>query len=33
MCISHNVGALSAYLSKIMSGQVYTKFRSDLKIF
>ena len=33
MCISHNVGALSAYLSKIMSGQVYTKFRSDLKAF
>jgi 1-deoxy-D-xylulose-5-phosphate synthase len=33
MCISHNVGALSSYLSKIMSGQVYTKFRSDLKTF
>lgn len=33
MCISQNVGALSSYFSKIMSGQVYTKFRSDLKTF
>ena len=33
MCISPNVGALSSYFSKIMSGQVYNKFRSDLKVF
>lgn len=31
MCISHNVGALSSYLSRIMSGEFYTKFRRDLK--
>jgi len=33
MCISPNIGALSSYLSRIMSGQVYNKFRGDLKIF
>jgi len=30
MSISPNVGALSSYLSRIMTGEVYTKFRKDV---
>jgi 1-deoxy-D-xylulose-5-phosphate synthase len=32
MSISPNVGALSSYLSRLISGQRYNKFRDDLKI-
>ena len=31
MSISHNVGAMAAYLSRIMTGQLVTRFRDDLK--
>lgn len=31
MSISHNVGALSAYLSRIMTGTLATKFREEIK--
>lgn len=31
MSISPNVGALSAYLSKIMTGELYTKFKKETK--
>ncbi|MCX7990665.1 MAG: 1-deoxy-D-xylulose-5-phosphate synthase [Proteobacteria bacterium] len=31
MSISENVGALSSYLSRILTGQFYTRFRKDLE--
>jgi len=31
MSISGNVGALSAYLSRVLTGQVYSRFRKDTK--
>ena len=31
MSISHNVGAMAAYLSKIMTGQIVTRFRDEVK--
>ncbi|MDY6821498.1 MAG: 1-deoxy-D-xylulose-5-phosphate synthase [Deferribacterota bacterium] len=33
MCISPNIGGISSYLSKIMSGEIYTRFRKDIKNF
>ena len=33
MSISPNVGALSAYLSRMMMGDLYTKFKKETKIF
>jgi len=33
MSINHNVGALSSYLSRLMSGQFYTKLRVETKNF
>jgi len=33
MSISPNVGALSSYLSRLISGQTYNKFREELKTF
>lgn len=33
MSISSNVGALSSYLNRIMTGQLFTKFREDMKAF
>lgn len=31
MSISHNVGAMAAYLNKIMTGQIVTRFRDEVK--
>ncbi len=31
MSISHNVGAMAAYLSRIMTGQLVTRFRDEIK--
>jgi 1-deoxy-D-xylulose-5-phosphate synthase len=33
MSISQNVGALSAYLNRILTGELYQKFRKDTKTF
>jgi 1-deoxy-D-xylulose-5-phosphate synthase len=33
MCISPNVGALSSYLSRVMTGQLANRFRNDMKSF
>ena len=33
MSISPNVGALSAYLNRIMTGDLYTKFKKETKLF
>ncbi|MCX8043245.1 MAG: 1-deoxy-D-xylulose-5-phosphate synthase [Desulfobacterota bacterium] len=33
MSISPNVGALSSYLSRLISGQIYNRFREELKTF
>ncbi|MCG6536416.1 MAG: 1-deoxy-D-xylulose-5-phosphate synthase, partial [Syntrophales bacterium LBB04] len=33
MCISPNVGAMSSYLNRIMTGHTVTKFKSELKSF
>ncbi|MGQ9859657.1 MAG: 1-deoxy-D-xylulose-5-phosphate synthase [Thermodesulfobacteriota bacterium] len=33
MSISPNVGALSSYLNKILTGQLFTRFRDDMKGF
>ena len=33
MSISPNVGALSSYLNRIMTGQLFTRFRSEMKNF
>jgi 1-deoxy-D-xylulose-5-phosphate synthase len=33
MCISRNVGALSSYLSRVMTGQLVNRFRNDMKSF
>lgn len=33
MSISSNVGAISKHLSKILSGEIYTKFRKDIQKF
>jgi 1-deoxy-D-xylulose-5-phosphate synthase len=33
MSISSNVGALSSYLSRIMTGQFFTRFRNEMKTF
>jgi len=33
MCISPNVGAMSSYLNRIMTGQAVTKFKSEIKGF
>ncbi len=33
MSISHNVGALSSYLSRLMTGQFYTRLRMETKHF
>ncbi|MEK6527565.1 MAG: 1-deoxy-D-xylulose-5-phosphate synthase N-terminal domain-containing protein, partial [Nitrospirota bacterium] len=33
MSISPNVGALSAYLNRIMTGGLYTKFKKETKLF
>lgn len=33
MSISHNVGALSAYLNRIMTGDLYTRFKKETKLF
>lgn len=33
MSISGNVGALSSYLTRIMTGQVFTRFREEMKAF
>ena len=32
MSISGNVGALSAYLSRVLTGQIYSRFRKDIRI-
>ena len=33
MCISPNVGAMSSYLNRVMTGQTVTKFKTELKGF
>lgn len=33
MCISRNVGALSSYLTRVMTGQLVNRFRNDMKSF
>jgi 1-deoxy-D-xylulose-5-phosphate synthase len=33
MSISHNVGALSSYLNRLMTGQFVNRFRDDMKAF
>ncbi len=33
MCISPNVGALSSYLNRIMTGQTVTRMKNEVKIF
>jgi 1-deoxy-D-xylulose-5-phosphate synthase len=33
MCISPNVGALSSYLNRIMTGQTVTRIKNEVKIF
>lgn len=33
MSISHNVGALSSYLNRLMTGQFVNRFREDIKAF
>ena len=33
MCISPNVGAMSSYLNRVMTGQTVTKFRTEIKGF
>jgi len=33
MCIHSSVGGMSSYLCRVMSGELYTKFRRDLKHF
>jgi len=33
MSISPNVGALSSYLNRILTGQLFTRFREDMKTF
>ena len=33
MCISPNVGALSSYLNRIMTGQTVTRIRAEVKTF
>jgi 1-deoxy-D-xylulose-5-phosphate synthase len=33
MCISPNVGALSSYLNRIMTGQTVTRIRNEVKVF
>lgn len=33
MSISSNVGALSSYLNRILTGQLFTRFREDMKAF
>lgn len=33
MSISHNVGALSAYLNRILTGEIYQRFKKEIKSF